>query len=257
MDEQARRTWDEYWSDQTPTVCSRTMTQILDRIKLEHLGPTLPQTGRLVEVGCGSGRLSVLLAARGHHTVCVDYSLAALEAARRNYRTVRVAGQFVAADAFRLPFPEGTFDAVLSTGLLEHFADPVPLVLEMTRVLRSRGVFYADIVPRKFSLFRSLDWLGRVKRAVGGAAERPGELFERSFTPQEIRDLLDRAGLENPRVFPAGVVPPYIPILYRSRRLRDAQVRLVERTQALWKALDGTWVAEWLGFYYFAWAIKP
>jgi SAM-dependent methyltransferase len=257
MGERTRRTWDAYWSEQIPTVCSRTMTQLLDRIKLEYLEPSLPPAGRLVEVGCGSARLSALLAARGRHTVCVDHSLAALEAARRNYRTVRVAGQFVAADAFRLPFPEGTFDAVLSTGLLEHFADPFPLILEMARVLRSRGVFYADIVPRKCSLFRSLDWLGRIKRAVDGAAEGTGALFERSFTSRDIRDLLDRAGLVNPRIFPAGVVPPYIPILYRSRHLRDAQVRLVERTQALWKGLDGTWVAEWLGFYYFTQAIKP
>jgi hypothetical protein len=38
--------------------------------------------------------------------------------------------------------------------------------------------------------------------------------------------------------------------------LREAAVSLVERTQAFWKRFDGTWLAEWLGFYYFAWGIK-
>lgn len=256
MTEQRQQAWDAYWTDRTPTSATPTMSRVLDRIKLEYLAPVFPPGQRLLEVGCGSGRLSTYLAAAGRSTVCLDISLAALDAARRNYRVMRLRGRFVAADAFHLPFADGTFDGVLSTGLLEHFVEPVPIVREMVRVLRRGGTLYADIVPRKFSLFRSLECLARIKRAGGGAGEGPA-LYERSFTPGEIQAMLDQAGLVDATVFPAGVVPPYLPVLYRSRWLREAQVRLIERTQGFWKALDATWIAERLGFYYFVRATKP
>lgn len=252
-----RQFWDAYWAGQRSTVTARTMTQVLDRIKLEYLQAILPRAGRTLEVGSGSARLSCFLAMAEYRTVCLDPSVPALDVARANYSTERVHGWFVAGDGFQLPFPEGQFDVVLSTGLLEHFEDPSPIVREMVRVLRVGGVFYSDIVPRKFSLFRSLDWVGRLKRAwIAGSRPHDG-FYERSFTRQEILDLLEQSGLVGSQIFPAGVVPPYLPLLSRSRRLRETQVRAVERTQALWKRFDGTRLAEWLGFYYFACATKP
>lgn len=250
-----RHSWDAYWASQPPTFTARTMSRILDRTKLEYLQSILPEPGRTVEVGSGSGRLSCFLAGLGYQTCCIDYSMAALRAAQSNYAAARRRASFVAGDAFSLPFREGAFDVVMSTGLLEHFEDPSPIVGEMVRVLRAGGVFYSDIVPRKFSLFRSLEWAGKVKRAMTG--ELLPSLYERSFTPQQIRDLLICQGLVEPRVFPAGVLPPYLPLLYRSQRFREAEVWLVERTEAFWRRFDGTPWAEWLGFYYFAWAIKP
>jgi ubiquinone/menaquinone biosynthesis C-methylase UbiE len=54
-----------------------------------------------------------------------------------------VSGEFVFANAFHLPFPDQAFDVVISTGLLEHFLDLVPIVEEMSRVLRHYGgVFF-------------------------------------------------------------------------------------------------------------------
>ncbi len=257
MAEPERRYWDGYWADSSPTLRAATMTQILDRIKLDYLQPLLPTAGRTLEVGAGSGRLSCWLAASGYRTICLDHSLGALAAARANYAAAQVGGGFVAGDGFRLPFRDGAYNVVLSTGLLEHFEDPTPIVGEMTRVLRAGGVFYSDIVPKKFSLFRSLDWLGRTKRRLLGSGESHGGFYERSFTSAEILAMMARCGLADTHVFPAGVVPPYLPLVYRSARLRKLQVALVGRTQALWRRLDGTWFAERLGFYYFAYGRKP
>jgi hypothetical protein len=112
-------------------------------------------------------------------------------------------------------------------------------------------------VPKKVSLFRSLDWLGSLKRRMIGSQKEQGGYYERSFTSAQIRTLLRNGGLTDITVFPAGVVPPYVPLLYRSERLRAIQVSWVEKTQRLWRGFDRTWVAEWLGFYYFAWGSKP
>ncbi len=257
MDERARAFWDAYWVEQTPTASARTMTRVLDWTKLERLRSLLPTQGRTLEVGCGSGRLSCYLARSGFQTISVDFSVAALREARANYVLAAVSGGFVSGEAAALPFSGECFDAVLSTGLLEHFEDPAPVVREMVRVLRAGGVFYSDIVPRKFSLFRSLDWLGRLKRRHLAPDAELGGLYERRFTLPGVTRLLETAGLDSVIVFPAGVVPPYLPLVYRVRWLRDRQVRLVERTRGLWARLDGTRLAEWLGFYYFASARKP
>lgn len=248
--------WDTYWQGPCSTLSARTMTQILDRIKLDYLRAILPMRGRTLEVGCGSGRLSCWLALAGYQTACLDFSPNALESARVNYASANTHGAFLAGNAMELPMRDNSLDIVLSTGLLEHFADPSPIVQEMVRVLKPGGIFYSDIVPKKFSLFRSLDWAADVRHLVHPAQGRPERFYERSFTGNEIRTLLQMSGLSPVTVFPAGVVPPYVPLLYRSRMLRETQVRLVDCTKRFWRMLDRTYIAEWLGFYYFAWGTK-
>lgn len=256
MEDRAQQFWDAYWVEQGVTTTAKTLTQILDRIKLEYLQSILPAFGRCLEVGAGSGRLSCWLAERGYETVCMDFSPNALKTAQLNYRSAAVTGGFLAGDGFALPVRDASLDVVLSTGLLEHFPDPAPIVREMVRVLKPGGLFYSDIVPKKCSLFRSLDWVGNFKRALISPRDGRDGYFERAFTSAEIRQLLGDVGLRDVNVFPAGVVPPYIPLLYRSERLRDLQVTWVETTQRFWKGFDRTWIADWLGFYYFAWGVK-
>src|SRR2546421_11201358 len=92
MDDDDRQFWDSYWVDQRSTLTARTMTQILDRIKLGYLRSLLPRTGRFLEVGAGSGRLSCFLAMEGYQTACLDYSMEALRAAQANYSAAHVGG---------------------------------------------------------------------------------------------------------------------------------------------------------------------
>lgn len=253
----ASEQWEHYWQPQAPTVRSKTMSLVLDRIKMEYLRPLLPPSGVTLEVGAGSGRLSCWMGRSGYRTLCVDYSTQALQAAKANYAAEQVDGSLIRGDGFTLPLQENTCDVVLSTGLLEHFADPSPIVKEMVRVLRPGGLFYSDIVPRKFSLFRSLEWLGRWKQRLTGTDGLARPLFERSFSAEEIRLLLEEARLRHVHVFAAGVIPPYLPLLSRIEWARTLQVRFVEHTVAFWQVWDRTKIAEWLGFYYFVTGCKP
>ena len=156
---------------------------------------------------------------------------------------------WVRADCYRLPFSDGCYDLVASTGLLEHFEDPSMILAEMLRVLRPGGVFYSDIVPRKFSLLRALDGFGN--------KDGNGEIFERPFTRREIEELVLRSGpLRDVRVFPAGVFLP--------RKLFSRRVAFMYRNEysinkgvtSFCKRLDGTWLADCLGFYYFVSAVR-
>jgi SAM-dependent methyltransferase len=161
---------------------------------------------------------------------------------RENYRRADVVGDVLFGDATRLPFADGSFDVVLSGGLLEHFRDPAPIVREMARVLRSGGLFYADIVPRKVSLYR---WAERGRMARDEQLQEG--IFESDLSKDAWRRVVEESGLREVRIVSAGVYPPYT--------LRDHE-RLVWKYGDLLRRLDGTPVADALGFFYMVTATK-
>jgi SAM-dependent methyltransferase len=240
--------WDGVWesADLGFEQESDSVWSLLERRKFELLSRFLKKTrGALdvLEVGCGSARLSAALAQSGQRVWCVDRSPSALRLARKRVLGLKATATYVRADAAALPLGTWTFDLVASTGLLEHFEDPQPIIAEMVRVLRPGGLFYADIVPRKFSVLRAFDFL-RLKQDP--------RFFERSFRRSEIVALLAAAGLRAIVVFGAGVMPPRLPIVERSEQGRRIQSCLASATAPALTRLDGTRLAEKLGFYYFA-----
>ena len=89
---------------------------------------------RVLDVGCGNGRLLALLQNVGVSTVGLDASPAMLKSA---------SGARVFADARVLPFRANTFEAVAALYMLYHLEDPVRAVAECHRVLTPGGLFAA------------------------------------------------------------------------------------------------------------------
>src|SRR5207302_3586642 len=177
----------------------------IDETKIAHLRPLLPRGGVAVEIGAGSGRLLIRLGReRPHRLVALDYAPYAIRAVRENYRRAKVEGYSLFGDARALPFPSGSFAVVLSGGLLEHFRDPAAVVAEMARILKPGGLFYADIVPRKVSLYR---WAERARMAREDQLAEG--IYESDLSKGAWRDLVRGAGLNDVRVSSAGVYPPY------------------------------------------------
>jgi SAM-dependent methyltransferase len=110
---------------------------------LRHLPTT--SNARVLEVGIGDGE-NLRLLPRSWEVYGVDLALGRLSACRT--RHPRVAGRLAWAEAEALPFPEGTFDAVLSVGGFNYFRDHRRALAEMRRVAR-RGapVVVADEIP--------------------------------------------------------------------------------------------------------------
>ena len=237
--------WSAFWDPARPEEADA--WYYLDEAKFWYLLRFLPAGGKTLEVGCGSGRMSRFLAEAGFDTTALDYEPGAIECASRQLDRSGLRGALILGDGERLPFSSESFQVVLSTGLLEHFEDPSSIVREMVRVLCPGGLFYSDVVPKKFSLFRSLDFLRRNR----------GELFERPFSRRQITDLLRQAGLSDIAVFPAGLLPPRLPLVERWQFTRRLQNRVAAVSSRFGRALDDTKVAELLGVYYFACARKP
>ncbi|MEM7556858.1 MAG: class I SAM-dependent methyltransferase [Cyanobacteria bacterium P01_A01_bin.84] len=103
----------------------------------------LPPNSRVLDLGCGTGRLLERLAEKFPHmygTGC-DFSPQMLQVARRNKlhrpRLIYIEGK---ADA--LPFAEGQFDAVFNTISFLHYPDPGKVLSEVARVLKTEGRYY-------------------------------------------------------------------------------------------------------------------
>jgi ubiquinone/menaquinone biosynthesis C-methylase UbiE len=100
---------------------------------------------RVLDVGCGLGDDASALArlvAPGGSVVGVDGSRSMIEAARGRHGGVEGLS-FEIADAATLPFDDASFDACRIDRVLQHIADPAPVVREMARVLRPGGVLVA------------------------------------------------------------------------------------------------------------------
>lgn len=92
----------------------------------------------VLDVGCGTGRHAVRLAAAGAVVTAIDFSEAMLEAARRKPGADAITFQ-VHDLAAPLPFPAGSFDRVICGLVVDHIADLGMLFREMHRVCRPAG----------------------------------------------------------------------------------------------------------------------
>lgn len=91
-------------------------------------------SGKLLDVGCGSGWLAYLFALRGFDTHGIDLNPAAFEVSGIPNLSLRKGS---GAD---IPYADGSFDIVLANTVLEHVPDPETVMSEMCRVTRPGGL---------------------------------------------------------------------------------------------------------------------
>ncbi len=119
-----------------------------DRVEANALKRLLPKSGKLLlEIGAGAGRNTPRYAGF-NEVVLLDYALSQLQQAKE-----RLGDQgryiYVAANAYRLPFVIGLFDAATMIRTLHHMAD-APLALKQVRqVLQPKGVFILEYANKR------------------------------------------------------------------------------------------------------------
>ena len=109
----------------------------------------------VIDVGCGAGRHSFEAYRRGADVIAFDQNAAELADVDTMLAAMGEAGeapasakaQVVVGDALALPYPEGTFDVVIASEILEHIPDDDTVIAELIRVLRPGGRL-AVTVPR-------------------------------------------------------------------------------------------------------------
>lgn len=150
-----------------------------DRFLAELTGLLAP-SGRVLDLGCGSGALSTRRLAERFHVVGVDISAAQLERARRNVP----AAELIHADVLDVDFPPASFDAAVALYSISHIPrqEHARLFSQVRRWLRPGGYFLASLGGGDIPAWTG-EWLGVT-------------MFFSSHSPAESRRLLSAAGLD-------------------------------------------------------------
>ncbi|MER6120314.1 class I SAM-dependent methyltransferase [Streptomyces sp. A0642] len=193
FDVSERRIWDGRAGSYARTfarLCAHTVPALLDAAS------TAAGT-RLLDVGCGSGSVTVAAAGRGALVRAVDAEPGMVAATRR-----AAPGVDVRIGALpQLPYQDGEFDAVVANFVLNHVGRPLDALVELRRVTRPGGRIAVTIWQVPGSPGQAL--IGRAAQAAG--LVRPDWLAgvdeEHDFprTPDGLGALLSAAGLGDVR----------------------------------------------------------
>jgi ubiquinone/menaquinone biosynthesis C-methylase UbiE len=141
------------FDDQAPSYdrwYSTPLGQLVDRVEKEAIFAHLPDLhDRLVlEIGCGTGIISLALARRGARMVGLDASGPMLAAAAQKAGQHGLPLAWIRGGAATLPFPNQSFDGVISVLAPDFMADRPAVVEEMVRVLRPGGFLLLAMLNR-------------------------------------------------------------------------------------------------------------
>lgn len=233
------------------------------------------RSGRVLEVGCGRGSMGAFFSEAGFEVHLVDTSHSVLNVARANFAADGLRGHYVCGDALALPYPAGTFDVVVSVGLMEHFRQIGPPLQEQVRVLRPRGTLLAYVVPRQLLSVQALaapinlalrvgDVLARRRNANGHAAgELPkAALYRNACTAAQYLAALRRFGVAESGscgMFPVPLVShsPSFPFSPMAPPLEQRLVKLWQRVLPVQDGRPDPWLCpEWWGLAFLVWARK-
>ncbi|MFL6283125.1 MAG: bifunctional demethylmenaquinone methyltransferase/2-methoxy-6-polyprenyl-1,4-benzoquinol methylase UbiE [Pyrinomonadaceae bacterium] len=161
------------------------------------LESSLIEGARVLDVACGTGDLSLVLAEAGAARVIgLDFCRPMLEIARRKADADSRSIPFVEGDALRLPFADATFDAVTIAFGLRNLAGVADGLRELRRVLKEGGrlavlEFSSPVLPGFRALFRF--YFTRVLPHIGGLVSGSRGAYE--YLPNSVSRFPDQKRL--------------------------------------------------------------
>ena len=138
----------------------------------------------LLEVGCGLGIELGKLGKLGFDVTGIDLAPAAVDLAGRYLKRLHVKGRTRVQNAEQMDFPDESFDAVYSSGVIQHTPDIRKAIAEMFRVLRPGGKMMVILYHRR-SWFYLLHKLTGVNIEFG---DKDAPIIN-AYTRQELRSL--------------------------------------------------------------------
>ncbi len=147
------------------------------------------QVKKVLDLGCGSGWLSIFISKYGFNVTGIDLSSPAIELAKTWAQEDNANVNFIAGDLLNLPFEKGSFDAIVCNSILEHFRlDQAKILFDkLHNILADKGFFFGcfDAVGTgKGDYFELPD-----STHIYTDLMRQGMML-RNYSDQELRELL-------------------------------------------------------------------
>jgi len=145
----------------------------------------------VLDLGCGEGRSSEPLAKISGMLYCTDPSLPGLKLLKKRKENKSLENIILLLSISEsLPFPDGYFDLVASITVIEHISNPIPMLKEVRRVLRSNGEFLIRNDAKMYGI------LERLRICRGKWGRRPDATHINMITPAKLRKLLESQGFK-------------------------------------------------------------
>jgi ubiquinone/menaquinone biosynthesis C-methylase UbiE len=180
---------------------------------------------QVLEVGCGSGFAVQLFAEAGADTTARDLTEWAIETTRARLAAFGLEADVAQGDAENLEFPDASFDLVFSWGVIHHSSDMSKALAELVRVLKPGGRIVLMVYNRRslfYGVYKTLQHAQPIAQRAGLHFEgaRTGDvegLVVRHFTQDELRRIVEGAGLVDVRIQPYGQDSELLPLPRRVR----------------------------------------
>ena len=226
------------FSDQRIRAVTRLKNWAINAPRIRAYRRLVPTTGRILDLGCGSGLLLSELRAAGFSAIVgVEANDQAAAAGRRQGLDIRTGSLESAA------FPDNTFDLVIINHVLEHVPDPTGTLLEIGRLLSVGGLLIGE-VPNLACLERMI--FGRYW--AGYHLPRHISFFDRP----RLEEMLGKCGFD--KISLEGKMQPANWLVSMSNWLRDRHPLMAERdpfseNSFFWLAATApiAWIANLLG----------
>jgi SAM-dependent methyltransferase len=179
--------WDNHWkvhfSPQTYAQAEKGRLDTFEKVFVRYL----PQSGRILEAGCGLGQYVLALRARGYEAEGIEWAEETVRVVQAHYPDLPIR----VGDVTHLEVADETYRGYISLGVVEHRqAGPEPFLREAYRVLKPGGVALIS-VPYFHPLRRLKAQLGLYRGQPAGL-----EFYQYAFTKAEFIACLQAAGFK-------------------------------------------------------------
>ena len=181
------------------------------------------KVGRVLELGCGIGYQSALLAAIADEVVATDLPeedsaahAPGMKVAEDLHKSLNISNvRLVACSAEELPFPDNSFDMVYSSHVLEHIPDQEKALKEISRVLKNNGLHFCVVPTRAEKVYAFFNfYLYLIQRTIAAVFKRikaggRNQIAQSNGNPEQGNKAAPSALRDFPFPPPHGAYPHY------------------------------------------------
>jgi SAM-dependent methyltransferase len=227
----------DYWTKRWADIPADAPMSNLNVYPLKYAEETIKtKEGKILEAGCGAGRILRYYHDRGYNIIGMDFIDVAISKLKEIDSTLQVE----VGDITNLKFADHSFKYVLAFGLyhnLEHGL--AQAVAETNRVLERDGLvcasFRADNIQTRLT-----DWLADRKARHGHQAEQSKSFHKTNLTRNEYEGLFNKAGFEVISVSPVENMP----ILYKFSIFRSSGHKVFDENKARMEGYRLSWFGQ-------------